>query len=321
MPAAWSRPEFERATHVGMAVVAVAVALFLPARAGAEQPRNLDLPRFDPAPAGDRFFGVPSAYTPGNAPVHLEALVDYAHDPLILVDPGGKTSVRVVEHQLLVHLSTALMLFSRFQVNADLPFAPLNRGQGTFESRRFNGADAFVSPDGAGLGDLRLGVRTQIVGEYIAALQIALGTYLWLPTGSRNDFLTDGHPRAQFQLLAGGYVEHFIWSAMVGPTLRSSQSYGGIEIGSQLNWGAGIGVVLGDVQTVQLGVESTGGVTLRHPQSDSTNGEVLVGIRYRPTVSLIVGAAVSRGVAPGPGTPDFRSIFSLSYAPAPTPAR
>src|SRR4029077_20841424 len=106
-----SRPRFERAARMTVA----AAILVVSTASLAEQPRNLDLPKFDPAPAGDRFFGVPSAYTPGNAVVHLGILLDYAHDPLILADASGKTSARIVEHQLLLHLNGTFMLFGRLQ--------------------------------------------------------------------------------------------------------------------------------------------------------------------------------------------------------------
>jgi OOP family OmpA-OmpF porin len=306
-----------RSACVRAARVAVATLLGLPVGARAEQTRNLDLPRFDPAPAGDRFFGVPSAYTPGNRALHAGVLADYAHNPLVLADARGSIQARIVEHQLLVHLNAAWMVFGRLQLHADLPFAPVNRGQGRFESGPFSGDDAFVSPKGAGLGDLRLGARTQIVGEYIPALQIALGASVWLPTATKNDFLGNGHARAQGHLLVGGYVDRLIWAAMIGPTFRSSQSYGGVEVASQLNWGGGIGVLLGQDRDLQLGIETSGGVTLGAPRWDSTNGEALAGIRYRGITPIAIGLALSRGFALNLGTPDLRAIFSVAYASQP----
>jgi hypothetical protein len=311
-----------RSACVRTAKVVVVVTWFgFSARAGAEQTRNLDLPRFDPAPAGDRFFGVPSAYTPGNSALHAGVLADYAHNPLVLADDSGKIQARIVEHQLLVHLNAAWMVFGRLQVHADLPFAPVNQGQGRFESGSFSGDEAFVSPRGPGFGDLRLGARTQIVGEYIPALQIALGVSLWLPTASKDDFLGNGRPRAQAHLLVGGYVERLIWAAMIGPTFRSSRTYGGVDVASQLNWGGGVGVLLGDDRDLQLGVETNGGVTLGAPRWDSTNGEALAGIRYRGIPRIAIGLAVSRGFALNLGTPDLRAIFSLAYASPPRAAR
>ncbi len=109
-------------------IVAMAAAMLVPATAArAQQTRNIALPRFEPAPAGDLFFGVPSPATPGMAVLRGGVLLDYAHNPLILTDENDKTVGHVVEHQLLLHLNVALVLFERLQVSADLPFAVVNK--------------------------------------------------------------------------------------------------------------------------------------------------------------------------------------------------
>ena len=52
--------------------------------AGTAHAEGLALDRFDPAPAGDRMFGVPSPYAAGEMTPHLMLLADYAHNPLVL---------------------------------------------------------------------------------------------------------------------------------------------------------------------------------------------------------------------------------------------
>ena len=195
----------------------------------------------------------------------------------------------------------------------DLPLALVNHGDGTFEAGTFTGASAFASPaDAAGVGDLRLGARVRLVGASDQSFRLALGGYLWLPTGSRNDFLTNAEVRGQVHVIAGGQVERFIWSAMVGPTLRSTQSYGGVRTGSQLSWGAGAGVLLGAARAVQVGVETQGGVTLVD-STRSSNSEALLGVKARVVPALEVGLGVGRGIALGLGTPDYRGLFSAIY--------
>ncbi|MEO7328173.1 MAG: porin, partial [Minicystis sp.] len=50
----------------------------------AEPPPSLALDRFDPAPAGDRMFGVESHFVAGHLVPHVMLLGDYAHNPLVV---------------------------------------------------------------------------------------------------------------------------------------------------------------------------------------------------------------------------------------------
>jgi OOP family OmpA-OmpF porin len=294
--------------------VAIAAAILLSAPANAQTSRNVDLPRFEPAPAGDRFFGVPSPFTPGSAVLHGGVLLDYAKNPLIITDVAGKTIGHVVEHQLLLHIGLALNLADRIALNADLPVALVNRGDGTVEAGVFSGANAFTSPSGAGLGDLRLGARLRLFGGTYDPFQIGLGGYVWVPTGKSDDFLTDGKVRGQAQLLLGGRIDRFIWTAMGAPTFRSAQTYGDVRVGSQMGWGAGAGVLLGERRNLQLGVETYGGVTLSK-SARSFNSEVLAGAKIRVVDPLEIGVAAGRGFSSGLGTPDYRGLLTIFYTP------
>src|ERR1700679_2109033 len=46
--------------------------------------QSLALDRFNPAPAGDRMFGVESPFVAGELTPHIMLLADYAHNPLVL---------------------------------------------------------------------------------------------------------------------------------------------------------------------------------------------------------------------------------------------
>ena len=54
--------------------------------------------------------------------------------------------------------------------------------------------------------------------------QLGVGGYVWLPTGTDNDFVSTGSVRGQPQLLLGGRVDRFIWTAMAGPSGKSRSS-------------------------------------------------------------------------------------------------
>ncbi len=282
------------------------------AQAQTAQQQNVDLPKFNPSVPGDRFFGVPSPYAAGKATFHGGLMLDYAHNPLVLVDGTGKKLGGIVEHQMFMHLAINFSLFNRLAIYADMPFSLLDKG----DSQPVTGGSfKFTPPNKAGIGDLRLGARVRLFGEYHDAFQIGLGGYVWLPTGTDQAFISDGKVRGMPHLLLGGRVDRFIWSVMAGPTLKSSTNVGNVKLGHQFNWGAGLGVLLGTKRNFQLGLESTGGVTLTEANKRSTNAEVLAGAKYRVISPLEIGLGVGPGLTSGVGTPDFRGVFSIMYTP------
>src|SRR5437660_6969552 len=107
------------------------VALF-PSAASAQEveTRAVDLPKFNPAPAGDRFFGVPSPYAAGKLTFHSSVTLDYAREPLTLVSRVGTETTKIgtiVSDQLLLHVGVNLSLANRIALSASMPFAVLSR--------------------------------------------------------------------------------------------------------------------------------------------------------------------------------------------------
>ncbi len=126
------------------------------------QTQGLALDRFDPAPAGDRMFGVPSPYAAGDLTPHAMLLLDYAHNPLILRTVPADSSVgAVVGNQLYLNLDVGLSLWSRLYVDLDLPIAVFQNGDSPSAL-----GQGFTSPSAAQLGDLRIGARVRLWGEY-----------------------------------------------------------------------------------------------------------------------------------------------------------
>jgi OOP family OmpA-OmpF porin len=291
---------------------AVAASMLAAASPALAQTSSLALDRFDPAPAGDRMFGVPSPYVAGRFTPHIMLLGDYAHNPLVLRSVPSDTSVgAVVKNQLYLNLDAGLALWNRVLLDVDVPVAlfqsgdsPSGEGQG------------FASPSKAQFGDLRLGARLRIFGEYHDAFQIGVGGYVWLPTGAKNSFVSSGQVRGLPQLLLGGrIVERLVWSAAAGPEIQGTSSFANIDQGTMLKWGAGVGVLLLDNRHLQIGPEVSGGVTLRDVQKRTTNAELLLDVRYRIVDDLEIAAGAGPGLTSGIGTPDFRGLLSLAYTP------
>ena len=296
------------------AALAAVLAHSNEASAQVQQTPQVDLPKFNPAVAGDRFFGVPSPYAAGEVTFHAQALLDYAREPLVLVRESNDEDLgAVVSDQMFVHIGLNFSIIERFAINASMPFAVLSQGDGPAA-----GGIGFSEPSGAAVGDLRLGARIRLIGEYHEPFQLGVGGYVWVPTGADDSYVSDGSVRGQPQLLMGGREDRFIWSMMAGPSFRKATTQGVIELGHEMNWGAGIGVLLLDERSLQLGAETYGGINIESPDSRSTNAEVLGGIKWRmaPFADMLeLGLAGGPGLTTGIGTPAGRVVFSFAYTP------
>lgn len=280
---------------------------------------GLALNRFNPAPAGDRMFGVQSPYVAGDSTPHASLLIDYAGNPLVLKTLGRVPIGAIVSDQLFLHLNVGFAFHRRVMFNLVFPIALMQAGQNPS-----GGGLHFTSPDSAAIGDLRLGTRVQIVGSYGDPFQLAVGGYVWAPTGNSNDgsFVGEG-VRALPQIILGGRVkERFVWSFDLGPDLRRAVTFGGpagVAQGTSVRTGAGIGVLLGESKNFQIGPEVSAGFVVvtkdDTPASRASNLEVMLGARYRFLNNFEAGAGVGTGLTSGLGTPDFRTLGMLSYSP------
>ena len=305
---------FPRFAAASAAALLIAIGVALPA-AAQETAAPGSLERFQPAPAGDPLFGTPSPWIEGHLTPRAVALVDFAYRPLSVQD--GDTRRPVVAQQTFLHAGASLALFDRLVVSLDMPFALAQSG----DSPTVAGV-SFASPDGAALGDLRLGARVKLVGGLKEPFQIAAGGYLYAPTGADGSYAGDGSIRGAPELVVGGKSGGFLYSVAVSTTLRAS------ERPHTFDARAGAAMVLRD-GFAQVGPE----LSLSTPFSDDillatdaaqvsiaspTSLELLVGVKVRPLPFLVVGAGAGPGLTQGYGTPVFFAVGSIGYEP---PAR
>jgi outer membrane protein OmpA-like peptidoglycan-associated protein len=299
---------------VGLTVAAAARPALAQSTTPAPNP-GLALDRFEPAPAGDRMFGVPSPYAAGALTPHLMLLADYAHDPLVLrVMPANTSAGSVVGSQLYLNLDAGLSLWNRLMIDVDVPVALAQSGDNPTGQ-----GETFTSPSSVQFGDLRLGARVPIWGKYDDAFQVAVGGYLWLPTGASNSFVSAGEVRGLPMAIVGGRIANrLVYSAAIGPEVQGTSTYGSVEQGSMFRWGLGAGVLLLDDRHLQVGAEASGEVLFRDVEDRTTNAELLFDARYRFLRNFEVAAGLGPGLTSGIGTPDFRGILSVAFTPEPS---
>jgi outer membrane protein OmpA-like peptidoglycan-associated protein len=293
---------------------AVAAMLLTVASTGAAQQSTdspkFSLERFNPSQAGDRLFGVQSPFVAGHVVAHAVLMADYAHNPLVVRKANGDAIGSIVSGQMLLHVNASFALWNRLQLNVNLPLALLQSGQNPIADGR-----TFTSPTGFSLGDVRIGGRLRILGNYYDAFQLAVGGYAWIPTGSGN-FVTDGAVRGLPQLIVGGRVGPHMYTLAAGPELRPKQNlYGAVAQGAMITGGLGYAFFLGAEEQVQIGAEGTFSTVLGETTRYNTNAELLVSGRFRFAKVLEAGIGAGPGLTGGVGTPDVRVVALLSYSP------
>lgn len=296
-------------------VLIVAVLLLASHSAGAQSADGFALNQLDPAPAGDRFFGVPSPYARGHWVPRAFVLFDYAHQPLVVSD--GVNSGAVVSAQGFLHVGASLALWDHLLVYAHLPIALLQNG----ESPTL-GSVPFPSPQGAQVGDLRMGGRIRIVGENHEAFQLGVGVSSYFPTAPAPSFTGDGGFRLSPEIVAGGIVSKFVWTAALRPVFRTSSNP------ATLNHGAGLGVLLAK-NRLQISLEYMASTPLQTgslagpkgktiPRGLLSNLELHAGVRGRIVSGLWAGASGGPGLTDAIGTPQFRVMGMVGWMGAPS---
>src|SRR5512136_558761 len=90
---------------------------------------GLALDRFQPAPAGDRFFGVQGGDPGGHLAPRLMLLGDYAYKPMVLYRGDSSDELgTVVKNQLILHIAAGIVLWDQVWLFADMPLALVNSG-------------------------------------------------------------------------------------------------------------------------------------------------------------------------------------------------
>lgn len=295
------------------AAFTLAAALSASAAAAAE---GLPLDRFDPAPAGDRMFNVPSPDVAGHLVPQVAVLLDYAHNPLVFRPTQGAGAAALVSSQLFLHVNASLALWGRVALNLEMPFALMQVGTNVQ-----TGGQVMRAPDQAQLGDLRAGVRVRLAGASGDAFQLGLGGYVWIPTAPSDGYTGAGKVRGMPQLLMGGSSDRVVWSLVAGPKLQGTQTFAGVSQGTELVVGAGLGVLLLDDRSLQIGPEVysafmlvKGDNAVNDAAKRTSNIEVLADARYRIN-DVELGAGAGTGLTIGLGTPDFRGVLMAAYRP------
>ncbi len=275
------------------------------------------LDQLEPSAAGDPFFGVYSPAVVGRVELRGYAMADFASRPLGFRDRNTGERTAVVDNQLFVRGDVSLALADRFLLDVNMPVAVLQSGEQPPTS-----AYDFDPPSGVEAGDLRIAARLRIAGANGGPFQIGIQGDFFIPTAPPDSYAGDGAFRAGTYLLMGGRFKlgiPFLWTAQAGGVFRTSANP------SSLAYGAGVAALLVD-DRLQISAEGFGSTwfgdnpplstaTAPGPAAASTGVELSFGAKFRIYEGLQIGAAFGPSITKTVGTPDFRGIGMLAWAP------
>jgi hypothetical protein len=310
-----SGSSFTAPSSVALTTLAAALALALaPRPAAAQSITGFALDRFEPAGAGSGWASLESLDFEGHLRPSFAAATDWAYKPLVFYDSGGHELAALVRQQAVLHLGAAVTLWERARVDVSLPIGLVaSGGDVQILAQRYGG------PEGAGLGDLRLGADVRVLGGAHDLWRLGVGAQLFVPTGGTRQFTSDGAVRFWPRLMAAGEHGRLTWAARLGLHLRPSDACAcDLAPGSEVTFGAAVGWQA--VRRLVLGAELTGSAALSSASSFSRaaapvelllEGHVEVAPRWRVT------AGVGPGLSDGPGSPAVRGLVGVSYDLAP----
>jgi outer membrane protein OmpA-like peptidoglycan-associated protein len=294
---------------------ALAFTVLLPSTARAQN-AGFAIDRFDPAERGSDWFAADSLDLRGHGRPMLGVTGDFSEKPLVLYNRDGDELKSVIEHQLFVHVGGSLVLWDRLRLGANLPILAYQAG----ESAVVNGVP-FEAKEGAAVGDLRLAADVRLLGEYRSPISLAAGVAVFAPTGSQDAFAGDGKVRVLPRLLLAGDIGNLAYAAKVGVLYRANDSgFNGSAQGTEAVVAAAIGYRTTDGRLV-VGPELFGSSVISDGDAffskRATPFELLFGAHYKVTDDVRLGAGFGPGLTRGFGSPQFRGLLSLEWAPEP----
>ncbi len=302
-----------------------ALTLALPPRAAEAQPApSFDSQRFYPAGNTNGFLVVPEAHVLPKLKFGFDVQLDFAHRPLQLLDATQSREGAVIDALFAGHARVGFAPTDWIQVDLKMPFMQFARAGDGLNSLG-GAADQVFS-----LGDLWIEGRFRVLREEKHVVSVALMPFVTLPTGNPRMLLTSGVPTFGAQAALSKVIWRFRLAGAIGYRFKlGNPGYAligdRVAADDEILYSAGLGfAVVPDRLDLNLELFGTGivgpgrGVAPDYPGKDALYSplEALVDARIQIAngFSAVVGGGW--GITKGIGTPAFRVIAGVSYAPS-----
>jgi OOP family OmpA-OmpF porin len=285
--------------------------------AHAEAGRGFALDRFEPRERGSDWLTLDSLDLRGHRRISAGAIASYAYAPLVVYDSrSGERVTSLIGHQLMLYPGASMVWKQQLRVGVSVPVAILQSGDDVVLGR-----DSYAAPSSS-LGDVRLSADARLYGVHGDAFRAAFGAALFLPTGSRAQYTSDGTVRVLPRATVAGDVGRFAYSARLGLHYRPlSETLAGATVGTELTFGvaAGVRLLRGKLLVGPEVYGSTSTTPSAFFDRASTPLEALGGAHYA-FGNVRVGGALGTGLARGVGSTDIRAFLSFEWTAPVKPA-
>ena len=284
------------------------VALLLPLSALAQSNRSFTVERFALAPGARDVLAVYAAQTA--PPLHFDVLVsvDYANQPLRLVN--GSSQAALVSDQWNLQIGASLGVLSWLEVGLVLPATLAQSGQTVPE---LDPSLATYAPT-VGFGDPRVVLRARLV-EF-GAFALAVIAPFTIPLGSKQNYI--GWDSATFTPAVAAE-----WSGLgglrllanAGVALRPPRTEGDLTVASAFTYAAAgtyrfpVGGQRFDAVATLTGETGLNGAGAVSPL------ELLFALRWLAPLGFSAAVGSGPGLSNGYGTPTYRLVAVLGFAP------
>lgn len=300
------------------------------------QPKGFALERFYASAPGGGWMVMDDLDLHGGLGGALAFTTGYAHNPLRITSADGSQHLALVRHQAFADFGAAITYDRlRLYFNASSPIV-VQGESGTIDGYRFAPGqdpdnrqncgqkrvcvDPGWNPDT--ISDARVGFDARLFGDPKGPFRLGVGAQLFVQSGAREDYVTDGTWRSMNRLLFAGNLGRFAYAGQLGVHFRplNDGPVPGSPRGSELLFGlaAGPRLPLGsDGRWAFVAGPEIYGVTAFRSLFDAKATGVeglltgrLEGARKRGS-QLRIKLGGGGGLAPQFGAPEWRFVFAI----------
>jgi outer membrane protein OmpA-like peptidoglycan-associated protein len=296
-----------------VAACAFAVVVLASAGASAQTVPGFQVHRFEPSERGSEWFVGESLDMRGSFRPTVGVVGDYSYRPFTIQNADGTVDRSPVRNTVLAHVGASVVFLERFRLAASMPLQAFTDGNVWISGNQ----TLFPPVKNQGIGDLRLGADVRLFGAYGGAATGALGVQLYVPTGSRGQYLSDGEVRFRPRAMIAGDIDKFVYTAQVNFEYRGrTDVIGDGTIGSNVGAEASAGVRLFDRKLV-IGPEIFGDTVLHNAfKKRTTPLELMLGAHYTIAKVVRVGVGGGVGLTRSFGSPEARALAAIEWTPS-----
>lgn len=240
-------------------------------------------------------------------------VLEFAKAPLVYVVPNqdGEIISRdvVLDNVLAANLAGGYTLHDRVRVDVGLPVYFASTGR----------IDDGTGPQGAALGDLRLGAMIGLVrpeeAELLDGGGFGLGVVPWLtmPTGAAGKFLGEATFSGGLALVGTHEVGKLTISGDVGIGLRPAIQLENLNGSDRLDLGLGVGYLLSSSTAANAEVRMSSPLRKAGQVGTGAPAEGLVSVRHRFEQGAHLLGGVAVGLTPGAGAATYRIFLGGGF--------